>query len=323
MDKVLLELKNIVKEFPVSGNKKKRIQAVSDVSLKIYERETLALVGESGCGKSTLGRCAIGLLRPERGESLFRGENIFKNNHLKGLRRQMQIVFQDPYASLNPRMNLGHIIGEPIITHEPGTQKSALKEKVEDLMEEVGIPREYYFRYPHQFSGGQRQRVGIARALVVDPDFIVADEPVSALDVSIQAQVVNMFEDLQRDRGLTYLFIAHDLSIVNHISNRIGVMYLGKMVELSKSDDIVFHPLHPYTQSLISAIPVADPKTARQRNRIVLEGEVPSPLNPPSGCRFRTRCKYATKECGEQVPEWREIEKGHFVACHHAEEINS
>ncbi len=313
MDKVLLELKNIVKEFPVSGNKKKRIQAVSDVSLKIYERETLALVGESGCGKSTLGRCAIGLLRPERGESLFRGENIFKNNHLKGLRRQMQIVFQDPYASLNPRMNLGHIIGEPIITHEPGIQKSALKEKVEDLMEEVGIPREYYFRYPHQFSGGQRQRVGIARAIALRPSLLVCDEPVSALDVSIQSQVLNLLMDLQENLGMSYLFISHDLSVVRFIADRVCVMFLGKICEIGKTEDIFSQPRHPYTSLLLEALPKPDPRL-RDREQRLLTGEIPSPLNPPRGCRFHTRCPQAREICREKEPLL--MGEGSQAACH-------
>ena len=313
MDKVLLELKNIVKEFPVSGNKKKRIQAVSDVSLKIYERETLALVGESGCGKSTLGRCAIGLLRPERGESLFRGEMIFKNNHLKGLRREMQIVFQDPYASLNPRMNLGHIIGEPIITHEPGIQKSALKEKVEDLMEEVGIPREYYFRYPHQFSGGQRQRVGIARAIALRPSLLVCDEPVSALDVSIQSQVLNLLMDLQENLGMSYLFISHDLSVVRFIADRVCVMFLGKICEIGKTEDIFSQPRHPYTSLLLEALPKPDPRL-RDREQRLLTGEIPSPLNPPMGCRFHTRCPQAREICREKEPLL--MGEGSQAACH-------
>ncbi len=313
MDKVLLELKNIVKEFPVSGNKKKRIQAVSDVSLKIYEKETLALVGESGCGKSTLGRCAIGLLRPERGESLFRGENIFKNNHLKGLRREMQIVFQDPYASLNPRMNLGRIIGEPIITHEPGIQKSALKEKVEELMEEVGIPREYYFRYPHQFSGGQRQRVGIARAIALRPSLLVCDEPVSALDVSIQSQVLNLLMDLQENLGMSYLFISHDLSVVRFIADRVCVMFLGKICEIGKTEDIFSQPRHPYTSLLLEALPKPDPRL-RDREQRLLTGEIPSPLNPPRGCRFHTRCPQAREICREKEPLL--MGEGSQAACH-------
>lgn len=352
MSEKLIRVEHLHQYFPVGGfgKKKKYVQAVDDVSFTIERGETLGLVGESGCGKTTTGRSLLRLYEPTDGRIIYKNEVLFDSGKtplmdeegkplldaagkprfgqkravkMDPYRKKLQIVFQDPYASLDPRMTVGDIIGEAIDINKIAASKQDRHDRILQVLDTVGLNSEHANRYPHEFSGGQRQRVGIARALVVDPDFIVADEPVSALDVSIQAQVVNMFEDLQRDRGLTYLFIAHDLSIVNHISNRIGVMYLGKMVELSKSDDIVFHPLHPYTQSLISAIPVADPKTARQRNRIVLEGEVPSPLNPPSGCRFRTRCKYATKECAERVPEWREIEKGHFVACHHAEEINS
>ena len=323
MREVVLRLKNIVKEFPTS-KKNKKVHAVSDISIDIYENETLALVGESGCGKSTLGKCAIGLIHPDSGESIFLGENIYdkRGNDLKNIKKNLQIIFQDPYASLDPRMTVGDIIGEAIDINKIASSKKDRQDRIIEVLRTVGLNSEHANRYPHEFSGGQRQRVGIARALVVNPDFIVADEPVSALDVSIQAQVVNMFEDLQKERGLTYLFIAHDLSIVNHISNRIGVMYLGKMVELAEAGEIIFRPLHPYTKSLISAIPVADPKIARERSRIVLEGEVPSPLNPPSGCHFRTRCKYATEQCAMEVPKWREMEKGHFVACHNIEKIN-
>lgn len=236
-------------------------------------------------------------------------------------RRQMQIVFQDPYASLDPRMTVGDIVGEALDIHGLAKDKDERYNRIQFLLEQVGLNSEHANRYPHEFSGGQRQRVGIARALAVNPKFIVCDEPISALDVSIQAQVVNMFEDLQNDMGLTYLFIAHDLSVVKHISNRIGVMYLGKMVELADSNELIFHSVHPYTRSLISAIPIADPKTARENKRIVLEGDVPSPLNPPSGCRFRTRCPYATKQCAEEVPKWREVSKGHYAACHHLEKL--
>ena len=240
---------------------------------------------------------------------------------MKPYRREMQIVFQDPYASLDPRMTVGDIVGEAIDIHGLAKDKQERYDKIQALLERVGLNSEHANRYPHEFSGGQRQRVGIARALAVDPKFIVCDEPISALDVSIQAQVVNMFEDLQNQMGLTYLFIAHDLSVVKHISNRIGVMYLGKMVELADSNELIFHSVHPYTRSLISAIPIADPKVARANKRIVLEGDVPSPLNPPSGCRFRTRCPYATEQCAAEVPKWREVSKGHFAACHNLDAV--
>lgn len=241
---------------------------------------------------------------------------------MKPYRREMQIVFQDPYASLDPRMTVGDIVGEAIDIHHLAASKEERYNKIQSLLQCVGLNSEHANRYPHEFSGGQRQRVGIARALAVDPKFIVCDEPISALDVSIQAQVVNMFEDLQAEMGLTYLFIAHDLSVVKHISNRIGVMYLGKLVELADSYELIFHSLHPYTKSLISAIPIADPKVARSSKRIVLEGDVPSPLNPPSGCRFRTRCPYATEQCAQEVPQWREVSKGHYAACHNLEKVN-
>ena len=323
--KVLLCTEHLVKEFPIGGTKKNPlvVHAVSDVNLEIYEGETLALVGESGCGKSTLGRVLIRLLDATFGKVEFEGQDItaMKEAEFAKIRRQLQIIFQDPYASLNPRMSVAKIIEEPLTTYGLKDKKE-LEARVKELMKEVGIPEEFYNRYPHQFSGGQRQRIGIARALAIEPEFIVCDEPISALDVSIQAQVVNMFEELQQEMGLTYLFIAHDLSIVKHISNRIGVMYLGKLVELADSYELTFHSVHPYTKSLISAIPIADPKTSRESKRIVLSGDVPSPVNPPSGCTFRTRCPYATELCAEKAPEWREVSKGHYAACHHLDKIN-
>ena len=315
----LIEVKNLKQYFPAPGGRlfeRRFIKAVDDVSFYIRKGETLGIVGESGCGKTTTGKTIIRLHEPTAGKIFFDGIDITHVNMLP-YRRKMQIVFQDPYASLNPRMTVGDIVGEAIDIHKLAESEQARKDKIYDLLDKVGLNTEHANRFPHEFSGGQRQRIGIARALAVDPEFIVCDEPVSALDVSIQAQIINMFEELQSDLGLTYLFIAHDLSVVKHISNRIGVMYLGKLVELADSYELTFHSLHPYTKSLISAIPIADPKTSRNRKRIVLEGDVPSPLNPPSGCRFRTRCQYATKLCAEEEPEFREVSAGHFVACHH------
>ena len=281
-------------------------------------------MGESGSGKSTIGRSIIRLYDPTAGKITFDGQDISgRLTHAQNntLRTQMQMIFQDPMASLNPRKKVEDIIGEGLDIHHMYKTQDERREKVEKILEKVGLAPEHAERYPHQFSGGQRQRVGIARALAVDPQFIVCDEPISALDVSIQAQVVNMFEDLQDQYGLTYLFIAHDLSVVKHISDRIGVMYLGKLVELADSYELTFHSVHPYTRSLISAIPVADPKTARESRRIVLEGDVPSPLNPPSGCRFRTRCPYADEQCAAEEPKWREVSGGHYAACHHLDKV--
>lgn len=310
--------------FPAGGygKKKKYVQAVDDVSFTIKKGETLGLVGESGCGKTTTGRSLLRLYDPTGGRFVFDGDVIFdveKNEYANMLpyRKRMQIVFQDPYASLDPRMTVGDIIGEAIDTHHLAKDSKERYDMIIELLRKVGLNSEHANRYPHEFSGGQRQRVGIARALAVNPDFIVCDEPISALDVSIQAQVINMFEDLQHDLGLTYLFIAHDLSVVKHISDRIGVMYLGRMVELAPANELTNSPLHPYTESLISAIPVADPIKARENKRIVLEGDVPSPVNPPSGCRFRTRCSRATDLCAQSAPEFKELLPGHFVACHH------
>ena len=319
----LVEVQNLKQYFPVASGlfKKSYVKAVDDVSFAIKKGETLGLVGESGCGKTTTGRTILRLYEPTGGKIIYDGQDITKVNMLP-YRRKMQIVFQDPYASLDPRMKIGDIVGEPLDIHKMYPNKKDRDDKVIKMLETVGLNSEHANRYPHEFSGGQRQRIGIARALAIDPEFIVCDEPVSALDVSIQAQVVNMFEELQDKMGLTYLFIAHDLSVVKHISDRIGVMYLGKLVELADSNTLTFHSLHPYTKSLISAIPIPDPKISRENKRIVLEGDVPSPLNPPTGCRFRTRCPYATAKCAECDPEFREVETGHFVACHNLENIN-
>lgn len=323
-DKYLLEVQHLQQFFPVSGGKmfeKKVVKAVDDVNFGIYKGETLGLVGESGCGKTTTGRTLLRLHEPTGGKIIYDGKDITKAKMLP-YRRKMQIVFQDPYASLDPRMTVGDIVGEAIDIHKLASSKQDRRDRIISILERVGLNSEHANRYSHEFSGGQRQRVGIARALAVDPEFIVCDEPVSALDVSIQAQVVNMFEELQEELGLTYLFIAHDLSIVKHISNRIGVMYLGKLVELADSYELTFHSVHPYTRSLISAIPIADPKLSRASQRIVLKGDVPSPVNPPSGCRFRTRCAYADEMCAKVEPEWKEVSKGHFAACHHLDKVN-
>ena len=318
----LLKVEGLKQYFKV--NKNFTVKAVDDVSFEIYPGETYGLVGESGSGKSTIGRSIIRLYDPTAGKITFDGQDISgRLTHAQNntLRTQMQMIFQDPMASLNPRKKVEDIIGEGLDIHHLCKTQAERREKVEKILAKVGLAPEHAERYPHQFSGGQRQRVGIARALAVNPEFIVCDEPVSALDVSIQAQVVNMFEDLQQEMGLTYLFIAHDLSVVKHISNRIGVMYLGKMVELADSYELIAHSIHPYTRSLISAIPVADPITARQSKRIVLQGDVPSPLNPPSGCRFRTRCPYADEQCANEVPEFKEVSTGHWAACHHLDRV--
>ncbi len=329
MSENLVQIEHLQQYFPAGGygKRKKYIRAVDDVSFTISRGETLGLVGESGCGKTTTGRTLLRLYEPTGGRFVYDGDVIFdveKKIYADMLpyRKKMQIVFQDPYASLDPRMTVGDIVGEAIDVHKMAANKQERYDIIIEMLRRVGLNSEHANRYPHEFSGGQRQRVGIARALAVRPEFIVCDEPISALDVSIQAQVINMFEDLQAEMGLTYLFIAHDLSAVKHISNRIGVMYLGKMVELADSYELITRPLHPYTKSLISAIPIADPKTARESKRIVLEGDVPSPLNPPSGCRFRTRCPYATEQCAAEVPVWHEVEKGHFAACHHIDQVN-
>ena len=330
MSDKLLQVEHLKQYFPAGGMGKNRkfVKAVDDVSFFVNKGETLGLVGESGCGKTTTGRSILRLYEPTGGKITFDGnvildvENKVKVDMLP-CRQKMQMVFQDPYASLDPRMTVGDIVGEAIDIHKLAANKKERHDMIISMLEKVGLTSEHANRYPHEFSGGQRQRVGIARALAVNPQFIVCDEPISALDVSIQAQVVNMFEELQEQMGLTYLFIAHDLSVVKHISDRIGVMYLGKMVELADSYELVARSLHPYTKSLISAIPIADPIKARASKRIVLQGDVPSPLNPPTGCRFRTRCPYADECCAQKEPEWREVEKGHYVACHHVEKINA
>ena len=320
--KPLLTVKGLKQYFKVSNNY--TVHAVENVSFQIYPGETYGLVGESGSGKSTIGRSIIRLYDPTAGEINFNGMDIsgrINKANSQALRTQMQMIFQDPMASLNPRKKVRDIIGEGLDIHHMYKTRAEREEKIKNILAKVGLAPEHAGRYPHQFSGGQRQRVGIARALIMNPKLIIADECISALDVSIQAQVVNMFEDLQQEMGLTYLFIAHDLSVVKHISNRIGVMYLGKLVELADSFELIAHSVHPYTRSLISAIPVADPVTARQSHRIVLQGDVPSPLNPPSGCRFRTRCPYADERCAAEVPEFKEVSSGHWAACHHLDKV--
>lgn len=346
-DKVLLQVQNLRKYFPVKGLKGPGVQAVEDVSLEIRKGETLGLVGESGCGKTTLGRTILRLHEPTSGRIVYGGKTIFDSGdfeipvldkdgktvlgkdgkplvqkskkeavNMMPFRRKMQIIFQDPSASLDPRMTVGEIIGEAIDIHKLTSSKAERTAMIKSLLSDVGLNTEHANRFPHEFSGGQQQRVGIARALAVKPEFIVCDEPVSALDVSIQSQIVNMLEDMQASLGLTYLFIAHDLSVVRHISNRIGVMYLGTLVELGESYELNRHPLHPYTKTLLSAVPVPDPEKSRERRRIVLEGDIPSPMNPPTGCRFHTRCPYAMPKCKEAVPALKEYDKGHFAACH-------
>jgi len=320
----ILRVQNLVKHFPISrshlilfSKTVGAVHAVDDVSFDVIRGETLGLVGESGCGKSTTGRTILQLHRPTSGHVFFEGKDLVvtKGEDLRKMRRRMQMIFQDPYASLNPRMTVGEIIGEPLIVHGLATQKEA-EEQVKELLKRVGLNPSYTNRYPHEFSGGQRQRIGVARALALQPSLIVCDEPISALDVSIQAQVVNLLEDLQKEFGLTYLFIAHDLSMIRHISTRVAVMYLGVIVELSSRNDLYTNPLHPYTQALLSAVPIPDPNAEEKRQRVILQGDVPSPVNPPSGCRFRTRCPLAVKICAEQRPEFREITPGHWAACH-------
>ncbi|MDQ3179234.1 MAG: dipeptide ABC transporter ATP-binding protein [Acidobacteriota bacterium] len=309
----LVRVRNLVKHFAIEESND-LVRAVDGVSFDILAGETLGLVGESGCGKSTVGRCLIRLIEPTSGDVLFEGKNIvgLGNSEIQKLRREMQIIFQDPYASLNPRLNVYSIVSEPLKIHGIGNKTERL-ERVADLLKKVGLDADYMFRYPHEFSGGQRQRIGIARALALNPKLIIADEPVSALDVSVQAQVVNLLQDLQKEFGLTFLFISHGLAVVEHISNRIAVMYLGKIVEIAEGCELYGFPLHPYTKALLSAIPIPDPK--RKRERIILQGDVPTPINPPSGCRFRTRCPIAIEDCARIIPELREIEKGHFAAC--------
>jgi oligopeptide transport system ATP-binding protein len=337
-NEILLQVDNLKKYFKIKGMRGPGVQAVENVSFAIKRGETLGLVGESGCGKTTLGRTVLRLHEPTSGKIIYAGETIYEGKNPykldeKGVlistkvhspevvnmlpyRRKMQIIFQDPSASLDPRMTVGEIIGEALDIHKLTSGKAERTERIKELLSEVGLNTEHANRYPHEFSGGQQQRVGIARALAVKPEFIVCDEPISALDVSIQSQVVNMLEDMQRDLGLTYLFIAHDLSVVRHISNRIGVMYLGNMVELGESYELNKNPIHPYTKTLLSAVPVPDPEVSRARQRIVLEGDIPSPINPPTGCRFHTRCPYAMPKCKEQVPEFKEHAPNHWAACH-------
>lgn len=315
--KTLVEVKDLKQYFDINMGlfKTKPLKAVDGITFDIKKGETLGLVGESGCGKTTAGRSILHLYKPTSGEVIYDGQVVGKNN-MNEYRKKATMVFQDPYSSLNPRMTVADIIAEPLDIHKMYSTKEERRERVLQLMGYVGLNSEHASRYAHEFSGGQRQRIGIARALAVNPEFIVCDEPVSALDVSIQAQVINMFDELQDKFGLTYLFIAHDLLVVRHISTRIAVMYLGKMVELASSEEIYSHPLHPYSQSLLSAVPVPDPKIARANQRIVLSGDIPSPLNAPSGCPFRTRCRYAEKKCAESMPEFKEVSPGHFVACH-------
>jgi len=318
---ILLSVRGLKKHFPINSGfiiqrEVGAIKAVDGLDFDVFRGETLGLVGESGCGKSTTGRTILQLYRPTAGSVIFEGIDLvqMRGEQLRQMRRRMQMIFQDPYASLNPRMSVGRIISEPLFVHNVGTAKERL-ERVQYLMERVGLNPYFVNRYPHEFSGGQRQRIGIARALALNPSLIVADEPISALDVSIQAQVVNLLQDLQKELGLTYLFVAHDLSMVRHICDRVAVMYLGKIVELANSDELYFNPLHPYTQSLLSAVPIPDPEAEKKRSRIILKGDVPSPANPPVGCNFNTRCPVAVEACYRDEPELQEVLPGHWVAC--------
>ncbi|MBE3143612.1 MAG: dipeptide ABC transporter ATP-binding protein [Planctomycetes bacterium] len=319
---VILRVDNLVKHFPITRGiiiQKQigAVHAVDGISFSVKRGETLGLVGESGCGKSTTGRTVLQLYRPTSGSVVFDGVDLvkIKGEELRHMRRKMQMIFQDPYASLNPRMTVGEIVGESLVVHKIAKKKE-IEERVANLLELVGLNPAFSSRYPHEFSGGQRQRIGVARALALQPALIVCDEPISALDVSIQAQVVNLLEDLQKQFNLTYLFIAHDLSMVRHISKHVAVMYLGVLVEMTDRDELYSQPLHPYTQALLSAVPIPDPVADSKRQRTILEGDVPSPVNPPSGCRFRTRCPIAEAQCAESRPEFRELRPGHFVACH-------
>ena len=320
----LIEVIGLKKYFDINVGafKIKPLKAVDDVSFSIRKGETLGLVGESGCGKTTVGRTLLHLYEPTDGKIIFDGKDLNIKDNLDEYRKKASMVFQDPYSSLNPRMTVADLIAEPLDIHRLYSNKKEREDKIRELLNYVGLNSEHATRYAHEFSGGQRQRIGIARSLAVNPQFIVCDEPVSALDVSIQAQIINMFCELQEKLGLTYLFIAHDLLVVRHISNRIAVMYLGRMVELAEAGEIYDNPLHPYSKSLLSAVPLPDPETARASQRIILSGDIPSPLNAPSGCPFRTRCTYSKKVCAESVPKFREISRGHFVACHRIEEIS-
>ncbi|MFQ5878568.1 MAG: ABC transporter ATP-binding protein [Dehalococcoidia bacterium] len=325
-DQSLVAIKNLKMYFPVTSGlilqrKVAEVKAVDDISFEVRRGETLGLVGESGCGKTTTGRCILQLYRPTAGEVLFEGRDLVKmgGGDVRRMRRRMQMIFQDPYASLNPRMSVGSIIAEPIVIHSLAKSRRERRERVQELLRIVGLNPYHANRYPHEFSGGQRQRIGVARALAVEPDFIVCDEPVSALDVSIQAQIINLLMDLQTQFNLTYLFIAHDLSVVRHISDRVAVMYLGKVMELTDRDEIYANPLHPYTKALLSAVPIPDPMVEAKRERIILMGDVPSPLHPPPGCVFHTRCPIAIDECRTRIPEWRNVgtaSREHWVACH-------
>ena len=320
---VLLEIKNLKMYFPVTSGiifqkKVADIKAVDDISFFIRRGETLGLVGESGCGKTTTGRCILQLYKPTAGEVIFEGQELtqLSNRQMRAMRREMQVIFQDPYSSLNPRMTAGNIVGEPLTVHGLVSSKGEFRDRVADLFQNVGLNPYMADRFPHEFSGGQRQRIGVARALSVSPKFIVADEPVSALDVSIQAQIINLLEELQEQFNLTYLFIAHDLSVVRHISDRVGVMYLGHIVEVADRNEIYVNPIHPYTKALLSAVPIPDPAVELKRERIILSGDVPSPMFPPTGCVFNTRCPIAVDECRTVLPEWREVSPDHWVACH-------
>ena len=319
---VLLSVRNLKMHFPITRGiiiqrQVGSIKAVDGINFDLMRGETLGLVGESGCGKSTTGRAILQLYDPTDGAVIFEGQDLtqMKSGDLRRMRRRMQMIFQDPYASLNPRMTVGSIVGEPLEVHNIGSNRKERQERVQELLKIVGLNPYFINRYPHEFSGGQRQRIGVARALAVNPSFIVCDEPISALDVSIQAQVINLLEDLQGDLGLTYLFIAHDLSVVRHISDRIAVMYLGKIVELADRDDLYENPMHPYTQALLSAVPIPDPEIEKKRQRIILEGDVPSPANPPKGCNFNTRCPRAMDICRQYEPAFTDVGSGHYVAC--------
>ncbi|WP_156290892.1 ABC transporter ATP-binding protein [Oceanobacillus salinisoli] len=316
MEEKMLEVKNLTKHFEMG--KGQMLKAVNDVSFHVKKGETFGVVGESGCGKSTIGRTIMGLYQKTSGDVIFDGVQVhdLSEEEKFSFYRRMQMIFQDPYASLNPRSTIKEVISEPMEIHGLFKSKTEQLERVYELLEEVGLSRDHANRYPHEFSGGQRQRIGIARALALNPDFIIADEPISALDVSVQAQVVNLLKELQEEKGLTFLFIAHDLAMVRQFSDRIGVMYLGNMVELSDSGELYENPLHPYTQALLSAIPIPDPDLEEKRKRIILEGELPSPMNPPSGCVFRTRCPMAMEVCAKKKPVWQEVEQNHYVACH-------